>query len=93
MNRHVEAIRETITDMTGVEPVSCPWRAFSVPIVREVMHAVQFHESGNLAFALPTPSHKLVEALAVWNQVYNRVQAKQMELELERRRKNGAGNG
>jgi hypothetical protein len=82
-----DAIRATIKEMTGVEPVSCPWRAFSTPVVSEVMHAIQFFESGNLGVALSNPSHKLVEALGLWNQLYNRVQSKQMQLEHEQRKR------
>lgn len=85
-----EAIRATIKDMTGVEPVSCPWRAFSMPLVAEVMHAIQFFESGNLSVALPNPSHKLVEALGLWNQMYHRVQNKQMQLANEQRQRDAS---
>lgn len=83
----VEAIRSVMTEMTGCEPVSCPWRAFTHPLVGEVLRAVQFAEHGNLAFALPNPSHRLVEALAVWNQVGNRIQAKTMERDREEAKK------
>jgi hypothetical protein len=81
-----EAIRAVVQEMTGVEPVSCPWRAFSLPLVTDVLKAFQFFESGNLGVALPEPSHKLVEALGFWSQVNNRVQAKQMELERAERK-------
>lgn len=87
----VEAQRSVLEVMTGIEPVSCPWRAFSHPLVREVLKAVQFAENGNLAFALPNPSHRLVEALAVWNQVGNRIQAKTMERDREEAKKQPPG--
>jgi hypothetical protein len=80
-----EAIRAVIQEMTGVEPVSCPWRAFSYPLVTDVLKAFQFFESGNLGVALPEPSHKLVEALGWWSQVNNRVQSKQMEMDRKER--------
>ena len=66
---------------------SCPWGAFTVPIVLEVLHALRFFESGNLALALPHPSHRLIEGIGFWNQVYNRIQSKQMERDREVRAK------
>jgi len=73
-------------EMTGVDISGCPWRSFAAPIVREVLHALRFFESGNLALALPNPSHRVIEGIGFWNQVYNRVQSKQMEMEREQRK-------
>jgi len=81
-----ESIRGVVQEMTGIEPVSCPWRAFSYPLVTDVLKAFQFFESGNLNVALPEPSHKLVEALGFWSQVNNRLQSKQMELDIAKRK-------
>ena len=78
-----DGIRSAMLDMTGAYVPGCPWRAFRNPIVGEVMRAVQFYESGNLAFAIPDPSARLVEGIRVWNQAYNRMHARQLELERE----------
>lgn len=69
--------------MAGYSVPSCPWRAFRDPLVSEVIGALGFFESGNLSVALPNPSHRLIEGIAFWNQVYNRIHAKQMDLERE----------
>lgn len=76
-----DGIRSAVQDMTGHFVSGCPWRAFSAPIVREVMQAIQFFESGNLAFANPEPSHRLVEGIAFWNSGYNRMYSRQLEVE------------
>lgn len=85
-----DGIRATIRQMTGYFVPGCPWRAFATPLVRDVMSAVQFHESGNLQFALPTPSHRLVEGIAFWNAVYNRVYTRQLEIERQERERSEA---
>lgn len=70
-------------DLTGTFVPSCPWRAFRHPLVGEVMRAVQFYETGNLAFAHPEPSHRLVEGIRHWNSAYNRMHSRQLEIERE----------
>lgn len=76
--------------MTGTKADTCPWSAFSQPIVRSVMDALPFFESGQLAFALPHPSHRLVEALTFYTSVDNRMQGKQMDREREKRERERA---
>jgi hypothetical protein len=92
IDRETEAKRRGMCDMTGVDVSGCPWRAFTIPIVREVLHALRFFESGNLALALPDPSHRLMEGIGFWQQVYNRVQSKQLELERKEREAKSAAD-
>lgn len=78
-------------EMTGQEIETCPWRAFQDPFVARVVRAYRFHESGQLAFVEPDPSHKLVEGIAMYAAIDNRVNSKQLEMqrkkaESERRR-------
>lgn len=76
-----DGIRTAMKDMTGAFVSSCPWRAFKHPLVSEVMQSVQWYESGNLDFAIREPSHRLVEGIRVWNQAYNRMYSRQLELD------------
>ena len=79
-------IRSTIRTMTGDEAMSCPWRAFQDPFVHRVLDGVSL--GGELAFALPDPSHRLVEGIKYYRRVDNRVAGRFMDLErAERERK------
>jgi hypothetical protein len=73
-------IRKTMEEMTGHDVGTCPWRAFSDPFVQRVQTAMRFHESGQLAFVEPEPSHKLVEGIAMYNAIDNRVYSKQLDM-------------
>jgi hypothetical protein len=66
-------IRNTIKTMTGTYVDTCPWRAFKEPFVSRVIDAMRFFESGQLAFKVPHPSHRLVEGIAYYHSVDNRV--------------------
>lgn len=72
-------IQKTIRSMTGHEALTCPWRAFRDPFVRDVLNAVPFFENGNLAAGVPEPSHRLMEGIVFFQQTYNRVMFKQNE--------------
>lgn len=80
-------IRQTIQTVTGVPADTCPWRAFRDPFVARVLNAYRFFESGQLAFALPEPSHRLVEGLAFYAQVDGRVHGHLMDKEREDRKR------
>ncbi len=80
-----------IRDFTGHEPVSCPWRAFTHPLVADVMKALKFKEDGNLALAFPNPSHRLIEGIGFWTATMNRCQSHELELEKKNREKNPPG--
>lgn len=80
-------IRQTIATVTGTPVDVCPWRAFTDPFVARVLHAFRFFESGQLSFALPEPSHRLVEGLAFYAQVDNRVHGYMLDKEREERKR------
>jgi hypothetical protein len=80
-----EPQRKHMQEMTEVAIPGCPWRSLSAPIVREVLHALRFFESGNLSLALPHPSHRLIEGIGWWKQIHNRVHSKQMENDRKQR--------
>lgn len=82
-------IRQTMETMTGTPVDTCPWRAFADPFVARVLNAYRFFESGQLSFALPDPSHRLVEGLAFYHAVDNRVHGQMLDKErTERKREN-----
>lgn len=80
-------IRQTIQTVTGSPVDVCPWRAFRDPFVARVLAAFRFFESGQLSFALPDPSHRLVEGLAFYSQVDNRVHGHLMDKDREERKR------
>lgn len=79
-------IRAAMESMTGTRVDTCPWSAFNHEIVWRVQSALPYFESGQLAFVLPDPSHRLVEALTFWTGVDNRVHGKQLDKEREKRK-------
>lgn len=82
-----QGIRSAIEGMTGTRVDTCPWSAFGDPLVWRVQNALPYFESGQLGFALPDPSHRLVEALTFYESVSNRMQGKQMDREREKRQR------
>jgi hypothetical protein len=82
-----EPIRKTMEAMTGYNVGTCPWRAFHSPFVRRVRTAMSFFESGQLAFACPFPSYKLVQGIAFYQGASNRMQGKQLDLDRETRKR------
>jgi len=81
----VDAARSQIRDFAGHETVSCPWRAFTSWLVRDVLQGMRYFESGNLHLAFPQPSHRLVEGIGFWSATMNRIQSKQLELDKKNR--------
>ena len=73
-------IRKTVAEMTGQPCRTCPWSALRDPFVHRVLAAMTFFESGQLAFALPAPSHRLVSGISFYHSTSNRMFAKQQEL-------------
>lgn len=85
---HGDAARgvlRAIDRVTGHEPPTCPWRAMSEPIVRDVL-AVSWAAEGNLAAVLGAdPDHKLTQALGVYTRAKNYTRSDEMRLESEER--------
>lgn len=80
-----DPVRKAVESYTGTPLYRCPWRAFYDPLVLRVMQAMPFFESGQLGFALPDPSHRLVQGIAFYQSASNRMTAQQMDLERDER--------
>lgn len=84
-----EGILSTVEDFTGYRPLACPWKAFFDPFVSRVLAAYRFFESGQLLWAEPRASHRLVEGVSFYHATDNGIFAKQMRMDREERRRNG----
>lgn len=83
-------MREAIERITGHRPVSCPWRAYYDPLVREVMSVSWAAEAGNLAAALgEDPPAVLVDALGVYRSALAATLAEDRRLAEEERKARG----
>jgi hypothetical protein len=68
--------RVAVMNATGVEPMTCPWRAFDDPDVAEVMRLYRWFESGQLALAIGSdPPNALVEAIGIYHGALSSVRA------------------
>jgi hypothetical protein len=79
------AVLNAVEAWTGDRPDTCPWRAFYDTFVKRVMWAYRFFETGQLAWALPRPSHRLVCGIAHFHQALRSVEHKQIEEERRNR--------
>jgi hypothetical protein len=76
----------TIETVTGHAPGTCPWRSFTVPIVREVLSVTWALRSSNLSAATGTdPPHKLAQAIGVYDRAYQATKADEERLLHEER--------
>lgn len=80
-----DGILSTVEQWTGDRPASCPWAAFFDPFVHRVLTAHRAFESGNLAWAQPNPSHRLVQGVLHYDGVLSRCHALRMKQEAEER--------
>lgn len=74
---------DTVRNWTGDRPMACPWNALRDPFVARVLEAHRF--KGELAFAVPQPSHRLVKGLAHFEYVGNRIDQMMWEQRKEQR--------
>lgn len=82
----LRAVLSTVAKLTGYEPPTCPWRAMSEPIVREVLTVSWSVEAGNLGAILgPDPDSKLTDAIGVYRRSVEVTRAEEMRLEREDR--------
>jgi len=44
----IKRVKDEIEHITGYQPPTCPWRALEIPLVRDVINAHAFMESGQL---------------------------------------------
>lgn len=80
-----DGVRATIKKWTGYEPLSCPWRAFFDPFVARVIRAHHFFEKGELQWAMPRPSYRLVEGVSFYGRSLDSCAHHRMEQEREAR--------
>jgi hypothetical protein len=67
-----------VESFTGTRAETCPWYAFTLPLVIDTISAYTFFESGQLAMAIGAdPPNILVEAIECYHNALNRVRAKQ----------------
>lgn len=64
--RGVRSFRKVIKDITGIEPESCPWRAFYHPLVREVLQLATLASERSIGLLGADPPAILVEAFEVY---------------------------
>lgn len=81
---------KAVEGWTGERPITCPWRAFYDPLVRDVLQVYPFYSSGQLAVILgPDPPLRIVEAVAYYSDKLERIRIKQLEEEAKKRKKDG----
>ncbi len=61
------AMAGEIEKLTGTRPISCPWRAFWDPLVREVLHVANLAEKVGSAAIEPGSPAILFDALEVYH--------------------------
>lgn len=74
-----DVIHDAIEKMTGYRPNGCPWAVFVDPFVHRVLEAYQHREHGNLAWASPRPSHRLVQGVGFYGRALDGMQARQLD--------------
>lgn len=80
----------SIRNWTGERPITCPWRAFYDPLVRDVLSIYPFFSSGQLAIILGNdPPLYLIEAVSYYHDKLERIRIKQIEEEIKKRKKDG----
>ena len=63
----LRAVLTVVEHLTHVRPTTCPWRAMSEPIVREVLEVSWACDPPNLAAVMGhDPDHKLTQAVGVY---------------------------
>jgi hypothetical protein len=80
----VDGARMQQDNLLGTRPVTCPWRVFSDPLVRDVMSAYPLYESGQLALLIGSdPPKRLIQGIAEYHSALRTIDHKTWE---ERRR-------
>ena len=81
-----DGIFSTIEDWTGTRPISCPWSAFFDPFVKRVLFAYRFFVEGQVAWASPDPSARLVAGVACYDAAAKACESKRAEQQREESR-------
>ena len=75
-----------VRSVVGVEPPTCPWRAFGDPRVREVLRCFRWYEKGQVREAWgDDPPAWLVQALDIFARALDTARADIADIEHERR--------
>lgn len=83
LRRHLDVIQK----VTGFRPVSCPWRAYSDPLVMEVLSVLWADEHGNLAAAIgPNAPAILVDAIGAMKMAMSLTEAEDRRIREEARK-------
>lgn len=85
-----DGILSTVEDWTGSRPLTCPWRAFTDPLVRAVLEAWTFFEKGALGLFCPEPSHRLMMGLQCFAQAQSDIHVEQSKMDLEAAKRKAA---
>lgn len=72
--------------VTGTKPLTCPWRAFNDPVVREVVFASDAYDKGNLATHWgDDPPAEWLDAMRVYTQAKVATRVHYTELDRKKR--------
>lgn len=82
-----DGILSTVEAWTGTRPLTCPWQAFYDPFVQRVLKAYRFYREGQIGWAIPNPSARMVAAIGFYDTAAKSCEAKRMEREAEERRR------
>lgn len=80
-----DVVHNAIESMTGHRPTGCPWAVFADPFVQRVLVAYDNREDGNLLWAEPDPSNRLVEGVNFYGRKLSSIQAQQFAQERKER--------
>ena len=87
-------MESAVHEAVGVELEGCPWRAFDVPIVGDVVEAYPFFEKGCLdQFCGPNPPAKFIDALALYHSDVTRLQNEMHRAEAEAAKQKAKAQG
>jgi hypothetical protein len=81
---------KSVENWTGDRPLSCPWRAFYDPFVKDILTLYPFYLSGQLSLVIgQDPPLYLLQGLAYYHTKIETIRGKQMEAEREKSKRNG----
>lgn len=91
-----DGVNSVVENFTGIRPVTCPWMAFSEPIVVRALHAFDYYDKGQLDVYAPDASNRLIDAVSLYARCSAKVHAKHLReerREAEQERKARASHG
>lgn len=69
-----------LRNITGIEPTTCPWRAFKDPLCADVINVSKWYESGQVSVILghDAPAH-IVSGIEIYQSALNAARADSMD--------------